>query len=31
MTELQVRRPKFDFTDDVPWVWNPANPAFSFR
>ena len=24
-----VRRPKFDFTDDVPWEWNPQNPAFS--
>ena len=31
MTELQVRRPKFDFSDDVPFVWNPANPAFSFQ
>ena len=30
MTELQVRRPKFDFTDDVPWIWHPQNPAFSF-
>ena len=30
MTELEVRRPKFDFTDDVPWVWHPHNPAFSF-
>jgi predicted metal-dependent hydrolase len=30
MTELTVRRPKFDFTDDVPWEWNPQNPAFSF-
>jgi predicted metal-dependent hydrolase len=30
MTTLEVRRPKFDFTDDVPWVWNPANPQFSF-
>lgn len=30
MTDLQVRRPKFDFTDDVPWVWHPQNPAFSF-
>ncbi|WP_319449853.1 MULTISPECIES: metal-dependent hydrolase [unclassified Mycobacterium] len=29
MTELTVRRPKFDFTDDVPWQWNPQNPAFS--
>jgi len=29
MTELEVRRPKFDFTDAVPWNWNPANPAFS--
>lgn len=30
MTDLQVRRPKFDFSDDVPWVWHPQNPAFSF-
>jgi len=30
MTDLQVRRPKFDFTEDVPWDWNPGNPAFSF-
>ncbi len=31
MTQLQVRRPKFDFTDDVPFIWNPDNPAFSFN
>jgi predicted metal-dependent hydrolase len=30
MTDLEVRRPKFDFTGDVPWEWNPANPQFSF-
>lgn len=30
MTELQIRRPKFDFTEDVPWDWNPTNPSFSF-
>jgi predicted metal-dependent hydrolase len=30
VTDLEVRRPKFDFSDDVPWVWHPANPAFSF-
>ncbi|MGU3498498.1 metal-dependent hydrolase [Mycobacterium sp. C31M] len=30
MTDLVVRRPKFDFSDPVPWNWNPANPAFSF-
>jgi predicted metal-dependent hydrolase len=29
MTDLEVRRPKFDFTDDVPWMWHPQNPAFS--
>ena len=29
MTELEVRRPKFDFNDAVPWNWNPENPAFS--
>jgi predicted metal-dependent hydrolase len=31
MTHLQVRRPKFDFTRDVPFMWNPGNPAFSFN
>ncbi|WP_405181827.1 metal-dependent hydrolase [Nocardia sp. NBC_01377] len=30
MTDLEVRRPKFDFTEDVPWEWNPGNPSFSF-
>ena len=31
MTDLVVRRPRFDFTeDDVPWAWHPQNPAFSF-
>lgn len=30
MTTLEVRRPKFDFTGDVPWEWNPQNPQFSF-
>jgi predicted metal-dependent hydrolase len=30
VTDLEVRRPKFDFTEDVPWEWNPQNPAFSF-
>src|SRR6201997_351556 len=30
MTQLQVRRPKFDFGDDVQFMWNPGNPAFSF-
>lgn len=30
MTTLEVRRPKFDFTGDVPWGWNPDNPQFSF-
>ncbi|CAN5485043.1 metal-dependent hydrolase [soil metagenome] len=29
MTELQVRRPKFDFSEQVPFLWNPENPAFS--
>ncbi len=29
MTTLEVRRPKFDFTGDVLWVWHPDNPAFS--
>jgi predicted metal-dependent hydrolase len=30
MTHLQVRRPRFDFTEDVGFAWNPQNPAFSF-
>ena len=30
MTDLEIRRPKFDFTEDVPWEWNPSNPTFSF-
>jgi predicted metal-dependent hydrolase len=30
LTDLEVRRPKFNFTDDVPWEWNPQNPGFSF-
>ncbi|MDG4664914.1 metal-dependent hydrolase [Mycobacterium sp. 236(2023)] len=30
MTDLEVRRPRFDFTGDVPWQWNPQNPGFSF-
>ncbi|MET0702671.1 MAG: metal-dependent hydrolase [Mycobacterium sp.] len=30
MTDLEIRRPKFDFTEDVPWEWNPQNPTFSF-
>jgi len=30
VTDLEVRRPRFDFTDDVPFVWNPDRPAFSF-
>jgi predicted metal-dependent hydrolase len=30
MTTLEIRRPKFDFTDDVPWMWHPDSPAFSF-
>jgi predicted metal-dependent hydrolase len=29
VTDLEVRRPKFDFSEVVPWNWNPANPAFS--
>ena len=29
MTDLQVRRPRFDFTGDIPFVWNPERPAFS--
>jgi predicted metal-dependent hydrolase len=30
VTDLEVRRPKFDFSGEVPWEWNPANPQFSF-
>lgn len=30
MTDLEVRRPRFDFTAEVPWQWNPRNPGFSF-
>lgn len=30
MTDLTVRRPRFDFTEDVPFVWNPDRPSFSF-
>ncbi|ADP80153.1 metal-dependent hydrolase [Pseudofrankia inefficax] len=29
MTDLQVRRIPFDFSQDVSFVWNPANPEFS--
>lgn len=30
VSPLQVRRPRFDFTDGVDWQWNPQNPGFSF-
>lgn len=30
MTDLEIRRPRFDFSGDVPWQWNPQSPAFSF-
>jgi predicted metal-dependent hydrolase len=29
MTDLKVRRLRFDFSQPVPVVWQPANPAFS--
>lgn len=29
MTTLQVRTIAFDFTDEVPFSWNPEQPAFS--
>lgn len=29
MTSLQVRRVQFDFDGDVPFLWQPHNPAFS--
>ncbi|MCZ0731682.1 metal-dependent hydrolase [Mycolicibacterium iranicum] len=32
MTDLQVRRVRFDFAgDDVPFNWNPARPAFAMQ
>jgi predicted metal-dependent hydrolase len=29
MTSLQVRKIRFDFEDEVPFLWNPDNPIFS--
>jgi predicted metal-dependent hydrolase len=29
MTDLKVRRVRFDFSQPVPVVWHPANPVFS--
>jgi predicted metal-dependent hydrolase len=29
VTDLQIRRIRFDFDDAVPFNWNPGNPAFS--
>lgn len=29
MTTLHVRRPPFAFDGDIPFCWNPENPAFS--
>nr|WP_090273621.1 metal-dependent hydrolase [Mycolicibacterium komanii]CRL66501.1 metal-dependent hydrolase [Mycolicibacterium komanii] len=29
MTDLQIRRIRFDFGEPIPFNWNPANPAFS--
>jgi predicted metal-dependent hydrolase len=31
VTSLQVRRMRFDFDGDVPFLWNPENPAFSLQ
>jgi predicted metal-dependent hydrolase len=31
VTALQVRRVRFDLDGDVPFVWNPANPAFAVQ
>jgi len=31
VTALQVRKIRFDFADDVPFVWNPDNPTFSLQ
>lgn len=29
MTDLQIRKIRFDFDGDVPFLWNPSNPTFS--
>ncbi len=29
MTDLKVRKIPFDFSGDVPFIWNPQNPEFS--
>ena len=31
MTTLQVRRVTFDLDGDIPFLWNPSNPAFSIQ
>lgn len=31
MADLQVRRVRFDFGDDVPFVWQPERPAFAMQ
>ena len=32
MSDLQVRRVRFDLGgDDIPFIWNPAKPAFSIQ
>jgi predicted metal-dependent hydrolase len=29
MTDLEIRKVRFDLDGDVPFLWNPANPTFS--
>ena len=31
MTDLVVRKIDFDLDGDVPFLWNPSNPAFSLQ
>lgn len=31
MTDLQIRKIRFDFDGDVPFCWNPTNPTFSLQ
>jgi predicted metal-dependent hydrolase len=29
MTSLEIRKVRFDFDGDIPFIWNPRNPTFS--
>jgi predicted metal-dependent hydrolase len=29
MTSLEIRKVRFDFDGDIPFIWNPSNPTFS--